>query len=590
MIVPMKKVFIITQAKDADEAARALRSLGVVHVENQQPPKGADIASLQEDLDLIGRAITILSAPGLKALERFTRIRLLRDWKFAARYITDLRSRLDQLEEFSRNLSIRISQWEMWGDFEPAAINSLREKGIRVKLYLVPASDFGKLPQDVVVREIFRAGGTVGCAIISRKDDDIPFKEIPLPAMGLKAMKARLEKDSAVIKKLKADLAKCARYRGRFFRIQKAFEKELELHEAAHGMAQSGTLSYLAGYVPFDQVHAVADAARREKWAIVTKDPAEEDEVPTLMRNPRWISIIEPVFKFLEVIPGYRELDISPLFLLFLSLFFGMIIGDAGYGALYIALTAFFQKRLGDKAKDKRVFFLLYLFSASAVMWGILTGTVFGQEWYIAAGFRPLIPILNDTKVLQALCFFIGAFHLTLGHCWQAIRKLPSITALADMGWILVLWAAFFLARMLILGYALPSVTKWLIIAGVALVVFCSSPQRNILKAVASGLGTVALSIMNNFTDVVSYIRLFAVGLAGVAISDTVNSLAASVGEGAPLAKPFILLAGHTLNIVLGPVSVLVHGIRLNVLEFSSHVGLSWSGRPYRPLKKEAVS
>ena len=590
MIVPMKKVFIITQNKDVNQATKALRSLGVVHVENQQAPKGTDIASIQEDLDLIDRAITILSEPGLKTPGRFTKIKILRDWKFAARYITDLRSRLDQLEEFSRNISIRISQWEAWGDFDPATIHSLREKGIRIKLYLIPVKELEKLPSDIVVREIFRSGGAVGCVVISRKDIDIPFKEMALPAMSLKAMKARLEKDGAAIKKLRAELAKCARYHDRFMRIQKAFEKELELHQAAHGMAQSGTLSYLAGYVPFDQVQAVTDAARREKWGIVTRDPAEEDEVPTLVRNPRWISIIEPVFKFLEVIPGYKELDISPLFLLFLSLFFGMIIGDAGYGALYIALTAFIQIRLGDKAKDKRIFFLLYLFSASAVMWGILTGTIFGQEWYAAAGFKPLIPVLNDMKVLQALCFFIGAFHLTLGHGWQAIRKLPSITALADMGWILVLWAAFFLARMLILGYALPAVAKWLIISGVVLVIFCSSPQRNILKAVASGLGTVALSIMNNFTDVVSYIRLFAVGLAGVAISDTVNSLAASVGQDAPLAKPFILLAGHTLNIVLGPISVLVHGVRLNVLEFSSHVGLSWSGRPYKPLKKEAVS
>ena len=246
---------------------------------------------------------------------------------------------------------------------------------------------------------------------------------------------------------------------------------------------------------------------------------------------------------------------------------------------------AFGQRKVGKKIKDTKIFFLLYLFSASSVMWGILTGTVFGQQWYLARGMRPGLAILNDTRFLQALCFFIGAFHLTLGQLWQGMRKLPSLAAIADIGWALVLWAAFFVARMLILGYPLPGIAKWLVITGVALVILFTNPQRNILKTVGAGLGSLALSIMNNFTDVVSYVRLFAVGLAGVAISDTVNSLAASFGGNSPIVPLVILFIGHTINIVLGPISVMVHGVRLNVLEFSGHAGLSWSGTAYKPLK-----
>jgi V/A-type H+-transporting ATPase subunit I len=96
----------------------------------------------------------------------------------------------------------------------------------------------------------------------------------------------------------------------------------------------------------------------------------------------------------------------------------------------------------------------------------------------------------------------------------------------------------------------------------------------------------VALSLVNNFTDVVSYIRLFAVGLAGVAISNTVNTLAGSAGNGNILAQSLIIFAGHTINMLLGPMSVLVHGIRLNVLEFSSHANVTWSGVAYKPLKE----
>ena len=166
---------------------------------------------------------------------------------------------------------------------------------------------------------------------------------------------------------------------------------------------------------------------------------------------------------------------------------------------------------------------------------------------------------------------------------------MPSLAALADAGWILVLWTAFFLAKTLVLGDSFPYFGKWLLVSGLALVILFTNPQRNILKGIVEGLGTVALSLMNNFTDVVSYVRLFAVGLAGVAIADAFNSMAALVGHKGILAiivSAFILIVGHALGIVLGPVSVLVHGVRLNVLEFSGHANVTWSGNAYKPLKE----
>jgi len=242
---------------------------------------------------------------------------------------------------------------------------------------------------------------------------------------------------------------------------------------------------------------------------------------------------------------------------------------------------------MGKKIADHTPFFLFYVLSSCAILWGLVTGTFFGQEWYLKAGLKPLVPALNNTKVIQTFCFFLGAFHLTLAHLWRALLQLPALTVGAEIGWVAVLWAAFFLAKTLILGDMFPFFGKWLIIGGVTLVIFCSSPQRNILKAIGKGLASVALSAVNNFTDVVSYIRLFAVGLAGVAIADTVNTLAVSAGGANWLVFVLIILVGHTINFVLGPMSVLVHGVRLNVLEFSSHVGVTWSGVKYRPLQEE---
>ena len=580
----MKKIAVIMQDKDAPSAVRSLRSLGAVHVENQAVPQGPDITSLRDDAALASAALAVLSEPEFSGKKCFENGKPVKDWKSAAKHVLESRKRLEQLEEFSAGMKGRIRAWERWGNFDPASVASLKESGVYARLYEIPVRDLDRMPEGVIIKRIFTSGGMTGCAAISGGDFTAPFKELELPAVSLDGMRARLSEDLRAAVAVKDAMIRHLCYKETFRRIKRALEKELELHEAVSGMGRSGAIAYITGYIPAGLAKRITDEAKKAGWGIVVNDPSEEDDVPTLIKNPGWVSLIEPVFKMLEIIPGYRELDVSPVFLVALALFFGMIIGDAGYGAVYIALTFFAQMTIGKKMKSQTVFRLLYLFSFFAVLWGFLTGTVFGQEWYIKAGMKPVLPILNDTKFLQALCFFLGALHLSIAHGWQAIRKAPSLNAIADIGWICVIWAAFFLARMLILGEALPFFTKWVIISGIIMVIIGTNPQRNVFKMIGSGLGNVALSIMNNFTDVVSYIRLFAVGLAGIAIADTVNTLASGLDN--PAVKVLVVFAGHTINIILGPLSVLVNGVRLNVLEFSGHAGLTWIGTQYRPLEE----
>jgi V/A-type H+-transporting ATPase subunit I len=248
---------------------------------------------------------------------------------------------------------------------------------------------------------------------------------------------------------------------------------------------------------------------------------------------------------------------------------------------VYLLLTRFvLSGKLGSK--QKKATLLLYVLSSAAIIWGVLSGSFFGQQWLTGVKVSALVPMLNDAKFFQALCFFLGALHLSIAHSWRTILKLPSLSALADLGWLLIVWAAFFLARTLILDDPFPGFGKPLLFSGISLVVLFTNPQRNMLKAIAEGLGTIALGLVNSFTDVVSYIRLFAVGMAGVAIADATNAMATSSGNG--VAAVVIVSIGHALNLVMGPMSVLVHGVRLNILEFSGHAGVSWCGVAYEPL------
>ena len=591
--MPMKKVAILVQSKDSAQTINKLRSLGVVHVEHQRIPRGKDVSLLIEDIALIEGALAVLAQEefvATKGARPFLKdSQELLDWKVTAKHLVDLHNRLNQLKDYGFTLRGRISQWQAWGDFDPEDIYALKNRGIYIKLYQIPVKEIKSLSPQVIVKRIFSLGGIANCVLISREEINIPFKEVALPKIGLGALRARLAENERTIELLKEDVRKNTAYRQAFLRVRDVLAEELEFHQALTGMGQSGEVLYLRGYIPDDVAGRLEKEAQEEKWGIAITDPGPEDKVPTLIRNPRWVSIINPVFKLIEVIPGYKELDISLWFLLFFSIFFGMLVGDAGLGLIFLTLTFLAQRKWGEKFKDQSLFILLYISSFCTVLWGVLSGTFFGQEW-LPQSVRPLMPALRNDKNIQSLCFFLGALHLSIAHSWRALIKLPSVAALAEAGWIAILWGAFLLARMLVLGYTFPVFGKWLLIFGAALVLFFTHPSRNVLKGVGAGLGSLLMNLVNSFTDIVSYIRLFAVGLATVAVADAFNRMAMEIGGNnifATLVTASILLVGHLLNVLLAPMSILVHGVRLNVLEFCNHADVKWSGFAYNPLRKK---
>jgi V/A-type H+-transporting ATPase subunit I len=591
MIVPMKKIVVVLQAKDGEAATKKLRAFGAVHVEEQREPKSKGISRLTEDHALVAQATEVLGKAVCAAGCRLIPPRKdFPDWRLTCHHILDTWKRWDQMEEYCRGLMYKMAEWEAWGDFDPEHIRRFAERGIFVKFIQLPVKQKKDLPPEAAVEEIFVKNNMAHCAVVSDKPLDIKFKEMELPRLGLSQMQKRLDENRKVIAQLKDEMGSFLGHLPQFSGVKAELEKELHLARVIDGMGQAGALAYLVGFIPHDREADLRKLASGGRWGLAVSDPSPEESVPTFVRNNRLVSIIAPVFRLIEVVPGYKELDISLPFLIFLSIFFGMLIGDAGYGVVYFALTAFVQAKWKDKCKDKAPFFLFYCLSLCAIAWGLLTGVFFCEAWRVGMGWKPLVPALKDPQSIQAFCFFLGALHLSIAHLWKAALKLPSWDALAEGGWVCVLWTAFFLARTLILSDPFPFFAKYLLWAGLFLVILFTRPQKNVFKAIGSGLGVVALNLMNNFTDVVSYVRLFAVGLAGVAIADTFNSMAAGVGRGGIfnlLLALIILFVGHALNLLLGPMSVLVHGVRLNVLEFCGHVGINWSGRAYKPFKED---
>jgi len=588
MIVPMKKATIIFQSGNAEAFITTLRKLGVMQVEHQNLPDGGDISALQEKVAVINSSFDVLNQVTVSERTIQPQKKIDGDWMEVANHIIDLGKRQEQLESSSRTLIGQINEWERWGDVDLNQIQSLNQNGIYLNLYQVPVKEIRNFPEDVVVKTIFTAGDLAHCVTISRRQFECDFKEIIPPKKSLSLLKSRLTENTGDMEIIKGEIIGFAWYYEDLIGIKRKLEKEIEFHQVINGMGREGALSFITGYIPYDREEHLIAESRNNKWGILIAEPSPDDNVPTLLRNPRWVEMIKPVFGLLGLTPGYHELDVSMVFLFFFSIFFGILIGDAGYGLTYIIITLLLSLWLKKKKMMNRemrtAISLFYLLGFSAVIWGLLTGTFFGQ-W----GLPALVPQLNDAAFVTSLCFFLGALHLSIAHSWRAILKFPSLKVFADAGYICILWTAFFLARTLILGDPFPAFGIWLVIAGVILVILFTNPRRsNILRGIGEGMGTIALSFMNNITDVISYIRLFAVGMATLAVANTTNYLASGFGTGiiAIVVGAVILLSGHSLNLILGLMSVLVHGVRLNVLEFSGHANVTWSGTAFEPLKE----
>ena len=581
MIIPMKKIFLVVQDKDVVPSLDALKNFGAVHVEHIQKPAGTHVQELRENIHRLEKVIAALSqlpAPADQVAAG--------NAGEAATEILGLLSLVEQMKETLASRQSVLQQWEPWGDFNPSGIELLQEKGIFIRFVELSEKELTRASEDVVLHPVFVKKGIVHCLAISREKMKLPYTSFSLPSAGVAELRRQQDRDRKRVADAEQNIRETTKYLSSFHQALNGLREDLMFEETYAGRGREERLAVLKGFCPTEICAGLEKLAKNESWGCLIDDPAAEDNVPTLVRNPKWVDVIKPVFGVINVFPGYREVDISPVFLIFFSIFFGILVGDAGYGLVLLALTAFSQNKSRGKVMDQTPFILTYLLCVCAVIWGALTGTFFGTVLF-AKTLKPLMAWLTQDKNVQLVCFTIGVIHLSIAHLWRFTMKYPDFSAYAEIGWVLILWSMFFLANMMIIGMPLVGVFKYLLIAGILLVVadILRGPKSNIF----TGFILSFFSIISAFTDIVSYIRLFAVGLAGVAVANAFSQMALSIGFNSVVSgiiTSLILVGGHLFNIVLCGFGLLVHGLRLNVLEFSGHLGLEWSGFKYEPFKK----
>ena len=645
MIVPMKKVCLMVRDNERNEALLKLREVGVVHLKKVDV---TDTKSEAADKKIkVDSAIVLIQ--GFKVPKKKKNLPPAQDTQRVQRSSGERRGRrsidiygteeqepysLDAVRSSSRPylpeliagigkerktlqdrvifLNREIARVAPWGEFDPALIKEMSGLGLPVYLYEITPEIFKTIPKEV--RYIITGKNKTAIRLVVF-DNEIPgITPFQLPEKSMSALAREVDEIKLSLEEIEEKLRNFADRRSVLMREKAFVEQELEFENVMSGMEKvtdvpsDFNLSYLTGFVPSPDMEHLIEVAKENGWALSADDPEETDEtVPTKLKNSKLVNLLNPITGFLGIVPGYREVDISPWFLLFFCIFFGMIFGDAAYGLILMSISLIGILKTAKKGVPQGLQMLLLL-SIFNTTWGVLTCSWFGVSSDKAPQFLQDISLsyISSAKTdqavvdqnLQLFCFSLGLLQLTIAHIKGIFRYIKSLRVFAEIGSIAMLLGMFNVVLFLVVSndnrsFPMLPASIYLLAGGFVLSFIFSSYEGSVGQSVLSSLKniiSVVLGITNVFSDIMSYIRLWAVGLAGASIATTVNTMAGPLlGTFLIFAGIILLVFGHGLNLILNVLSVLVHGVRLNTLEFSGHVGLTWSGIAYKPFAQREI-
>lgn len=644
MIELMKKVSIVLLDKEKELALKNLRKLGLVHLEKIEG--SSDKLSLfKEYSSNASIAESILAEIKLPKSQKKNMVDNLSNEQVVSlcAEVVEKNDRKKQLlDEISSNTN-ELERFTSWGNVCLEDLDYLKEKNLNIRLFEISNEKYNLIEDDVQTILVNNDKKNVRFIIIDSTEEEKQTKlmpeafEVPLPRISTERLIQEINTNKEEIQEIEKFNIINAKYINSIKKFRKVLESDIEFENINSGMSHEdkGTnndLAWISGFVPTEKIEEFLNFCKENQFAVSYADAQLDDsEVPTKLKNNKFVSLIYPLTDFLGTVPGYNEFDISGWFLLFFTIFFGMIFGDGGYGLLItiICLFMILKNKLAKKPFSSTLGLVL-LVSTSTVVWGALTCTWFGIEpsllpkWITklsvpifsgAYSDKIWVPFwitkqgigLSKDQNLQIFCFTLALMQLSIAHIKAAKRNIIEkkyLKSLGDIGQLMQLLGMFWVVLSMVVdstifvmlgnigSFPIGKVAISFIVIGFVLSFIFANYDGRVGESVLAScknIISVLLGVVNVFSDIVSYIRLWAVGLAGAAISETVNQMAGPLLGHAILfiAAIALLLFGHGLNMILNLLSVIVHGVRLNTLEFTTHLGMSWSGIKYNPFREK---
>ena len=616
MVDKMMKYSFILLSGETEGFLTKLQELGVVDVTRSAKPIDDRSARMLDNVaasrKLIGR---------LESLD-YTKDT---DYEAIAKAFEQTPAPADAIEESQRVL-VKLGELELdkaaaekdlnfrrpWGDFDKTRIDQLKTLGYTVRYYAVNRKLFSPEWAELYPLEIIHEDKNNVWFVTVAQDCEaysFPIEAIAAPDGSWKEAEARLEAIKAEIVEVKAQILRC---KEAVPQIKENCNKELVdldlyLAKASTESAADNLLDILEGFAPVENDGELCKTLD-EMGILYIKDEAAEDDNPPIKLKNNWFTRQFEVLTGMYGMPVYGEYDPTPIVAPFFLLFFAMCMGDAGYGILLILIGMFLKYKMADSGLGKMNGLVTFLGIGTLVI-GLFLGTFFGMsilEASWAPGWLKAICVdgwFPDGKIAgfpaqMVLAVGIGVFHICLAMVVKAIgytKRFGFKENISTWGWLILILGGLILAAVGMTGFLSPLAMKIAIIvlavvSGLGIYIF-NTPGRNPLANIGSGLWDTYNMITGLLGDVLSYIRLYALGLAGGMLGQAFNILGGMMvedGFGAINWLPFLLIVlfGHTLNLAMSCLGAFVHPLRLNFVEYFKNAGYEGKGKKYNPLKK----
>jgi V/A-type H+-transporting ATPase subunit I len=584
-IVRMDKVIFVGLTEDRERLLHKLQELGCVHIES--------FAAESESQNTVG------NTAGAREVLQF-----LRDYPWRRRQSRDIarfdaveieqkaldvRQRLQALSDERDFLIKRIQDMRPWGDFVFSPLSEMG--GLRLWFYVIPHRDMGLIRELPLVYEIVKKDNRYGYVVVisESEPEGMPVNRTHIGSRPRHELEARLEEVELAIEDVQAERAYLTRWYSLLRDNIATLEDRAALAAALNQTYTRSEMFALRGWVPHGWNQTLEAFARNHGLYMDVQEAQSDDSPPTYLDNPPWLAAGEDLVNF-YMTPGYRAWDPSQIVFFSFALFFAMILADAGYALLLGIVLLFFWRKMGASPGGRRFRPLCLVIVIFSLLYGMLIGSYFGitpPKDSLLASLHVLD--MSDTNLMMAISVFIGCIHVILGAAMDAARHKNRVEGLASVGWACIVSAG--LAFLLAMAFA-PDVLKPLSIGlaavGALLVLLFSAPFEKPLTRFLKGLlGLTKLS--GAFGDVLSYLRLFALGLASGSLAAEFNHMVTGIKDAMPGVGIFfaflVMILGHGVNLLLGLASAVIHGLRLNVIEFFNW-GLKEEGSLFKPFRR----
>lgn len=590
-IVQLKKVSLYGCSEEKLQVLEDLQLMGCLHItplnvqENILDKREVDRSSKARE------ALNYLTTSPLKLKQIVNATSF--DPALVEKQVLQNKRKMAELQDESDAVKQKIKQLAPWGHFILPDAKELGNQ--RLWFYVIPHQEIKKIEggcaETVNKDNLFSYVVAVG----ENEPSFMPGDPMKLPDEPLNHLKKRLDEIEFELEDLQMGRAALTRQLSLFETNLFKLEDKATLTEAAEQTYDTNPVFALQAWAPSEDLERLKDYAKRKSLAVKIEEPAPEEIPPTLLNNKTPFRGGEDLLTF-YMTPSYWLWDPSTTVFFSFAIFFAMIFSDAGYSIILGAIVAFYWKRMGKTATGRRFRNVLLALTLFSLVWGILVGSYFGippsEQGYLTS---LKIIDMKDYSFMMLFAIAVGVIHILIANIAQAWSKRRSLTAIANIGWAIALVGAVFTfigfhnSEML---HSAKTVGFSLMGIGVVAILSFTSLEKPVWKRFLAGLiGLTRVSGM--FGDILSYLRLFALGLASASLAEVFNDLAKQVYHSVPGFKIIfallIILVGHGMNFFLSIMSGFIHGLRLNFIEFFNW-GLPDEGIPFKAFSKKETS